>query len=75
MDNKIRHCNILAAIGIVATASILSGCGMLGVREIDAWGLEVKFSEGLDYSVGFNQIDNVENKRGVRPLPPRFNKE
>jgi hypothetical protein len=63
----------LRLIGFLASLS-LTGCGMLGVKEIDAWGLNMKFSEGLDYSIGFNQIDKVENKRGVNSFERGYGK-
>jgi hypothetical protein len=48
----------------------LSGCGqILGVREIDAWGLKMQFTEGLDFGFGVNGVDNVNNQRGINPLP------
>lgn len=48
----------------------MTGCAQLmGVREIDAWGLKMQFAEGIDFGVGMNSVDNVEIKRGINPLP------
>lgn len=46
----------------------LSGCGLLGVREMDAWGFKMQFAEGLDLHAGANSVDRVEDKRGVSPI-------
>ena len=52
---------LLKIIGIVATASVLSGCG----TKIDAWGLKIEPPEGIDFHFGTNSIDTVNDKRGV----------
>ena len=53
----------------VAVVSLTSGCGLLGVRELELWkgGTKWTFAEGLDFHVGANSIDNVKDQRGVTP--------
>lgn len=47
--------------------SQLTGCGVMGVREFEVWkgGPKWEFTEGVDFHVGANGIDNVEDRRGV----------
>lgn len=58
-------------IGIATVILVyMTGCGqILGIREVDAWGLKIQYAEGIDFGVGMNSVDNVENKRGINPLP------
>lgn len=55
---------VLICIGV---CTILNGCGLMGVRNFEGWkgGPRWEFSEGLDFHVGANSIDHVEDKRGV----------
>lgn len=46
-------------------AASLTGC----VRKIDLWGAKFEFAEGLDFSLGANAVDRVDNHRGVSRLP------
>lgn len=75
---KKRNTEILKLIGLVATAQILSGCGML-VKEVDAWGLKMKFPEGYNMNVGANTIDEVDDRKGLNrnvvPLRKQITKE
>lgn len=58
---------LLLAIGIWAVLLMaLSGCGAIGVKDVDLWGAKMSFSEGIDYRVGFNSIDEVNDNRGLR---------
>jgi hypothetical protein len=71
MDGYMKN-NCLGNAMWICFASLLlvylSGCGqILGVREIDAWGLKMQFTEGLDFGVGMNSVDTVNNQRGVSP--------
>jgi len=58
-----KNTEILRIIGLIATASLMTGC----MRSIDAWGLKVDFAEGMDLHAGFNGIDNVDDRRGINP--------
>jgi len=58
-----KNTEILRIIGLIATASIMTGC----MRSIDAWGLKVDFAEGMDVHAGINGIDNVDDRRGINP--------
>lgn len=44
-----------------------TGCGVLGIREIQLGEFKTTFAEGIDFHVGTNMIDHVEDKRGVEP--------
>lgn len=43
----------------------LSGCGLMGVKNMDAWGLKMEFQPGFDVNFGANSIDKVDNRKGV----------
>lgn len=68
----------LKLIGLLATLSLQS-CGML-VKEVDAWGLKMKFPEGYNMNVGANTIDEVDDRKGLNrgkvvPLRSKIEKE
>lgn len=56
---------IFFVAGLVLAMLTASGCGLMGVRNVDFWGAKMEFSEGLDFHVGGNQIDRVDDRRGV----------
>lgn len=43
----------------------LTGCSAVGIKEIDLWGARMTFADGVDYRVGFNAIDQVDDRRGL----------
>lgn len=58
---------ILLSVGIWAVLLMsISGCGAIGVSKVDFWGAKMEFSEGIDYRVGFNAIDSVNDNRGLK---------
>lgn len=67
-----ERCRVITvAVSVVAgmlLSVMTSGCGMMGVREADLWGAKFTFAEGLDFHVGANQIDRVDDRRGVSPV-------
>lgn len=65
-----KNTEILKIIGLVATASILSSCGLL-VKEVDMWGLKMKFPEGYKASVDASTIDQIDDRRGLNVIPLR----
>lgn len=74
-----KNTEILKIIGLVATASILSSCGML-VKEVDAWGLKMKFPEGYSIGASANTIDEIDDRKGLNrdkviPLRKQITKE
>lgn len=44
----------------------LTGCGAMGVKNVDLWGAKMEFSEGAEYRVGFNSIDEVDDRKALR---------
>jgi len=68
----------LKLIGLLATLS-LQGCGLL-VKEVDAWGLKMKFPEGYSVGASANTIDEVDDRKGLNrdkviPLRKQITKE
>lgn len=65
----------LKLIGLLATLSLQS-CGLL-VKEVDMWGLKMKFPEGYKASVDASTIDQIDDRRGLNvvPLRKRIEKE
>ena len=72
MNNKYKHLTnfkyrnlrsfrTLKIMGLIATASILSGCG----AKIDLWGAKLDLPEGFDLRTGMNSVDTVDDRRGV----------
>jgi len=64
MNNKYRNLKsfrTLKIMGLIATASILSGCG----AKIDLWGANFQLPEGIDAGIKLNAIDTVDDRRGV----------
>lgn len=64
MSNKYKHLRsfrTLKIMGLIATASILSGCG----AKIDLWGAKLDLPEGFDLRTGMNSVDTVDDRRGV----------
>ncbi len=46
----------------------MSGCGSIfGVKEFEAWegGPRFQFAEGMDAHIGTNQVNQVDNRRGL----------
>lgn len=63
---KVTWCIIVLLFGLLLATS---GCGqILGMRQMDLWGAKFQFTEGLDFGVGMNSVDRVENKRGIMPI-------
>lgn len=69
---QVESCeSAVKAIGVVVmviAALVMSGCGsVFGVREFEVWdgGPRWEFMEGIDFHIGANGIDHVENQRGV----------
>lgn len=73
LASKFLHEIKIARLGkcavLFAVAASLQACGLMGVREFEVWegGPKWAFSEGLDFHVGANAIDNVKDQRGVLP--------
>jgi hypothetical protein len=68
---------MIKVITLIALLSAFTGCGSIfGVREFETWdgGPKWVFMEGQDFHVGFNGIDNVEDKRGVNPASAKMTK-
>ena len=67
----------LKLIGLLATLS-LNGCGLL-VKDIDAWGLKMRFPEGYSVGASANTIDEVDDRKGLNrnviPLSKKIKKE
>ena len=67
----------LKLIGLLATLS-LNGCGLI-VKDIDAWGLKVRFPEGYSVGASANTIDEVDDRKGLNrnviPLSKKIKKE
>lgn len=68
----------LKLIGLLATLSLQS-CGML-VKEVDAWGLKMKFPEGYSIGASANTIDEIDDRKGLNrdkviPLRKQITKE
>jgi len=68
----------LKLIGLLATLSLQS-CGML-VKEVDAWGLKMKFPEGYSVGASANTIDEIDDRKGLNrgkvvPLRSKIEKE
>lgn len=61
-------------LGLVA--QMLTGCGQItGMKEMDLWGANFKFSNGSDFHVGLNSIDRVDDRRGVGRMAKKQNAE
>jgi nitrate reductase beta subunit len=43
-----------------------SGCSWTGTKSVDVWGLKWENYAGMDARVGFNNVDEVEDKRGIK---------
>lgn len=61
---------IMEKIAIVVFAAMvlvyLSGCmQVLGVKELDAWGLKVSSTQGFDISAGVMQYDGADNQKSM----------
>lgn len=54
----------------VLVASGLSGCvvpALLGVKSYQSGDTRIEFITGVDFGIGMNGIDTVQNSRGVAP--------
>lgn len=60
--------SVLMWVALFYVAGALSGCGVMGVRDMDLWGAKFTFAEGIDFHVGANAIDEVDDRRGVSPV-------
>lgn len=51
---------------LVGSLCTLSACGM----RLEAWkgGPALDIPQGMDFHIGFNNIDDVDNKRGTKPF-------
>lgn len=58
-------------VAMIVIMLVGSGCGALGVRNVDAWGFKMEFAEGIDVHAGVNAVDNVDNRRGVSRVERR----
>lgn len=45
--------------------AVLSGCAATGTKSVDLWGLKWENFAGMDIHAGFNNIDRVDDRRGV----------
>jgi len=67
----------LKLIGLLATLS-LNGCGLI-VKDIDAWGLKMRFPEGYSVGASANTIDEIDDRKGLNrnviPLSKKIKKE
>lgn len=63
---------VSVAVWASALAAIMfasSGCSLTGIRKVDLWGAKFEMAEGQDFHIGANQIDHVDDRRGVSRLP------
>ena len=56
---------VVAAVWALSAMVALSGCGLIGIKEVDLWGAKMKFSQGLNFNVGGNQVDKVDDRKGL----------
>lgn len=57
---------IVKVIGLVWALSAmvaLSGCGF--VQRVDMWGFKMEFSKGINFNFGANEIDKVDDRKGL----------
>ncbi len=59
----IRNC--AATTAWLYVMANLTGCGAMGVRNVDLWGAKMEFYPGFDVNVGANAIDKVDNRKGI----------
>jgi len=75
-----KNTEILKIIGLIATASILSSCGML-VKDFEIPGvIKLRFPEGYNINAGANTIDEIDDRKGLNrgkvvPLRSKIEKE
>lgn len=70
-NESVQNDCLALCVGVAAFLGLLvsvSGCGVMGVREADFWGAKFTFAEGVDFHMGANSIDHVDDKRGVSPV-------
>lgn len=60
----------VTASALAAIITALSGCSLTGIRKVDLWGAKFEISEGQDFHIGANQIDHVDDRRGVSSKLP-----
>lgn len=52
----------------LALALLTSGCAQLiGIKKYKSGDTEIWFNSGIDVGASINQVDTVENKRGIKP--------
>lgn len=52
----------------VLVALSATGCAQLiGIKKFKSGDTEIHFNSGLDFGASINQVDTVDNRRGIRP--------
>ena len=70
VESNIRAVGVGVAVAAAVICSALSGCAvpaLLGVKSYQSGDTRIEFITGVDFGIGMNGIDQVQNSRGIKP--------
>lgn len=71
VENETRAVGLVIALVFGLVCAATQGCAvpaLLGVKSYQSGDTKIEFITGVDFGIGMNGIDQVQNSRGIAPV-------